>query len=82
MNIPRPLSDDLTTEKIAQIRAKLISNRRTKIVRPDEEESRTQSMVMGDLEVKANKLLFCKVASMHQIRKVDVFKQLNTFLKF
>jgi len=47
----RPLSEDLTTEKIAQIRAKLISNRRTKIVRPDEEESRNQSMVLGDLEV-------------------------------
>lgn len=53
-NLSRPLSEDLTTEKIAQIRAKLISNRRTKIVRPDEEESRTQSMVMGDLEVNMN----------------------------
>ena len=46
----RNLSEDLTTDKIAEIRAKLISNRRTRI-KPEDEDSKTQSLVLGDLEV-------------------------------
>ena len=45
------MSENLTTDKIAEIRAKLISNRRTRI-KPEDEDSKTQSMVLGDLEVR------------------------------
>jgi hypothetical protein len=44
------LSEDLTTDKIAEIRAKLISNRRTRI-KPEDEDSKTTSLALADLEV-------------------------------
>jgi len=47
----RNLSEDLTTDKIAEIRAKLISNRRTRI-KPEDEDSKAQSLALGDMEVK------------------------------
>ena len=46
----RDLSENLTTDKIAEIRAKLISNRRTRI-KPEDEDSKSQSLAMGDMEV-------------------------------
>ena len=55
--ISRNLSEDLTTDKIAEIRAKLISNRRTRI-KPEDEDSKTQSLVLGDLEVGICSLIF------------------------
>ena len=38
------LSDDLTTDKIAAIRAKLLSNRRTR-VKPEDDDAKTVSIV-------------------------------------
>ena len=46
----RDLSENLTTDKIAEIRAKLISNRRTRI-KPEDEDSKSQSLALGDMEV-------------------------------
>ena len=43
------LSEDLTTDKIAEIRAKLLSNRRTRI--KPEDDPKTSSLGLGDLEV-------------------------------
>ena len=53
----RDLSENLTTDKIAEIRAKLISNRRTRI-KPEDEDSKSQSLALGDMEVTTIKL-FC-----------------------
>lgn len=50
----RNLSEDLTTDKIAEIRAKLISNRRTRI-KPEDEDSKTTSLALSDLEVSCGK---------------------------
>ncbi|TRY63174.1 hypothetical protein TCAL_00483 [Tigriopus californicus] len=44
------LSEDLTTDKIAEIRAKLISNRRTRI-KPEDDDAKQTSLGLGDLEV-------------------------------
>ena len=49
-SLTRNLSEDLTTDKIAEIRAKLISNRRTRI-KPEDEDSKTASLALADLEV-------------------------------
>lgn len=46
----RNLSEDLTTDKIAEIRAKLISNRRTRI-KPEDDDAKQTSLGLGDLEV-------------------------------
>jgi parafibromin len=43
------LSDDLTTDKIAAIRAKLLSNRRTR-VKPEDDDTKAPSMGLGVLE--------------------------------
>ena len=53
----RDLSENLTTDKIAEIRAKLISNRRTRI-KPEDEDSKSQSLALGDMEVTTIKF-FC-----------------------
>ena len=53
----RDLSENLTTDKIAEIRAKLISNRRTRI-KPEDEDSKSQSLALGDMEVTTIKLYF------------------------
>ena len=47
------MSEDLTTDKIAEIRAKLISNRRTRIKPEDDEASKTSNLTLAlnDLEV-------------------------------
>ena len=44
------MSNDLNKDKIAQIRAKLLSNRRTR-VKAEDDESKTTSLGLGDLEV-------------------------------
>ena len=52
------LSKDLTTDKIAQIRAKLLSNRRTRI-KAEDDESKAPTLGLGDLEVnkESNEIL-------------------------
>jgi len=47
----KDLSADLTTDKIAEIRAKLLSNRRTRIKPGEDDDVRTAAIGMGDMEV-------------------------------
>ena len=49
--LDRDLSADLTTDKIAEIRAKLLSNRRTRIKPGEDDDVRTAAIGMGDMEV-------------------------------
>ena len=56
----RPLDKGLTIDKIKEIRAKLISNRRTRIKPEDEDASgKAESLAsaIGDLEVKTENML-------------------------
>ena len=54
MNTYRPLDKGLTIDKIKEIRAKLISNRRTRIKPEDEDaggKAESLASAIGDLEV-------------------------------
>ena len=56
----RPLDKGLTIDKIKEIRAKLISNRRTRIKPEDEDaggKAEGLASAIGDLEVKTEKML-------------------------
>ena len=55
--LDRDLSADLTTDKIAEIRAKLLSNRRTRIKPGEDDDVRTAAIGMGDMEVRRLELV-------------------------